>query len=245
MSKHDEVKPRLLLVEDDAISRGFLLAVLEALPAQVDAVASMSAALALETTHDLWLFDANLADGSGIALLRQLRARQLQSPALAHTADDSHALHMQLLAAGFVEVLVKPLSASRLQQSVRHWLGQTPRPSQAPSPPTVTPPALPLWDDASALTALNGNAEHVSSLRKLFLGELDLQHRNIQAAVRRGDDQGARQELHRLKASSGFVGALRLQAAARRLEKGLQDEPEWEQFSAVLEQTRSPDGNNA
>lgn len=36
MATRQEPQPRVLLVEDDPISRGFLQAVLESLPAQVD-----------------------------------------------------------------------------------------------------------------------------------------------------------------------------------------------------------------
>ncbi|WP_199915776.1 response regulator, partial [Xanthomonas fragariae] len=56
IATRQEANPRLLLVEDDAISRGFLQAVLEGLPAQVDCADSLSSALdrARERRHDLW-----------------------------------------------------------------------------------------------------------------------------------------------------------------------------------------------
>ena len=119
MSGQVEMKPRLLLVEDDAISCSFMRAALEALPAEVDAVDSMAAALALPGDHALWLLDVNLPDGSGTDLLWKLRSRFPGTPALAHTADDSSRLHAELRAAGFNDVLVKPLSAAQLQQAVR------------------------------------------------------------------------------------------------------------------------------
>ena len=92
MSDDQGMKPRLLLVEDDAISCRFLQATLEALPAHVDIAESLASALETETGHELWLLDANLPDGSGIALLQALRLRSPSIPALAHTADDSAAL---------------------------------------------------------------------------------------------------------------------------------------------------------
>lgn len=45
MATRQEPQPRVLLVEDDPISRGFLQAVLESLPAQVDWADSLSSAL--------------------------------------------------------------------------------------------------------------------------------------------------------------------------------------------------------
>ncbi len=221
MSDHKGMKPRLLLVEDDPISCSFMGAALEALPAQVDTADSIRAALALEGVHDLWLLDANLPDGHGTELLAKLRIRLPATPALAHTADDSPALQARLLQAGFAEVLVKPLSAARLQDVVRQWLGMVSgaslRIGETSSPFT----ALPLWDEAAALAALNGNQEHVATLRKMFLDELMRQHDAVLDALEKGDFGMAKQVLHQLKASSGFVGAMRLHAAAKQLEDAL------------------------
>ena len=143
-------------------------AALEALPAQVDAAGSIQAALALEGAYDLWLLDANLPDGHGAELLAQLRIRLPATPALAHTADDSPALQARLLQAGFAEVLVKPLTAERLQQAVRRWLGMARGAPLRVEETSNRFKALPLWDEAAALTALNGNQEHVATLRKMF-----------------------------------------------------------------------------
>lgn len=237
MSEDNGMKPRLLLVEDDSISRSFMVAALEALPAQVDATDSMAGALALESGHDLWLFDANLPDGSGIELLARLRSGSAHTPALAHTADDSGALHAQLIDAGFVGVMIKPLTATMLQDEVHRWLGSVPTGRLRVSEPSCA--TLPLWDEATALAALNGNHEHVATLRKMFLGELTRQHDAILAALQAGDRDRAHRELHQLKASSGFVGAMRLNAAAGRLEKSLADAASTADFSAAVRDTRS------
>lgn len=237
MSENNGMKPRLLLVEDDSISRSFMMAALEALPARVDAADSMTGALALESGHDLWLLDVNLPDGSGIQLLAQLQAQSPNTPALAHTADDSPALHGQLLAAGFLGVLVKPLTATMLQDEVHQWLGPVPSGRPRVSEPSCA--TLPLWDEATALAALNGNHEHVATLRKMFLDELMRQHDAVLAAVQENDHERAHRELHQLKASSGFVGALHLNAAAGRLEKSLADAASAAEFSAAVRDTQS------
>jgi CheY-like chemotaxis protein/HPt (histidine-containing phosphotransfer) domain-containing protein len=237
MSDHKGMKPRLLLVEDDPISRSFMAAALEALPAQVDTADSMRAALALEGVHDLWLVDANLPDGHGTELLAKLRLRLPTTPALAHTADDSPALQAKLLDAGFAGVLVKPLSAARLQEVVRRWLG-----TASGVPPRISEAAnqfvaLPLWDEAAALAALNGSQEHVATLRRMFLDELMRQHDAILYALNEGDPGVAKQILHQLKASSGFVGALRLHAAAKKLEDSLSEPSVAATFTSITHET--------
>ena len=233
------MKPRLLLVEDDPVSNLFMVTALEAMPAQVDSADSIASALSLQGGHDLWLLDANLPDGRGVDLLAQLRSQAPGTPALAHTADDSPALHAQLLAAGFDAVLVKPLTTARLQQAVRSRLGFGPAVSLRVQECGDGCPQLPLWDHAAALAALNGNREHVVTLRGMFLEELSRQHDDILSALQATDHQGAKKILHQLKASSGFVGALRLNAAAAALEKSLEDPVALERFSAIVRDTQS------
>jgi len=206
--------PRILLVEDDPVSQAFLAAAIEALPATVDRAGSLASARTLVAghVHALWLVDANLPDGRGADLLAYLRADFPDTPALAHTASqDRHALDA-LIDAGFLEVLVKPLSATSLQAAIGRALGAAPVVSMA------TGQKLPSWDDASALSALNGQQEHVQALRRLFLDELPAQRRSIAGAAGNGDLAAMRSTLHRMRASCGFVGAARLDAAVRALE---------------------------
>ena len=230
------MQPRLLLVEDDPVSQAFLRAALEALPATVETATSQAQAVAAAPGHALWLIDANLPDGDGPALLARLRAAAPATPALAHTADDSPALVRRLREAGFDGVVVKPIGAAELQACVHALLGQ---------PTTAAPGALPgggdailpLWDDGAALAALNGNGDAVVQLRRLFLAELPGQQARIATALRTGDLEAARGELHRLKASSGFVGAARLQAAAGRLNAAPNDAGLLDAFEATAAST--------
>ena len=217
MNPDDATLPRILLVEDDPVSQAFLAAAIEALPATVDRAESLATArkLAAGHAHALWLVDANLPDGRGADLLAQLRVDFPGTPALAHTASrDRHALDA-LIDAGFLEVLVKPLSAKALQAAIGRALGAIPVVSMA------TGPKLPSWDDAAASSALNGQQEHVQALRRLFLDELPAQRRSIATAAANGDLTAMRSTLHRMRASCGFVGAARLDAAVRTLESDL------------------------
>jgi DNA-binding response OmpR family regulator len=217
MNPNNATLPRILLVEDDPVSQAFLAAAIEALPATVDRAGSLAEArtLAAGHAHALWLVDANLPDGHGADLLAQLRVDFLGTPALAHTASqDRHALDA-LIDAGFLEVLVKPLSAKTLQAAIDRALGAV------AVAPMATGPKLPSWDDAAALSALNGQQEHVQALRRLFLDELPAQRRSIATAAANGDLAAMRSTLHRMRASCGFVGAARLDAAVRTLESNL------------------------
>jgi CheY-like chemotaxis protein/HPt (histidine-containing phosphotransfer) domain-containing protein len=211
--------PRVLLVEDDPVSRAFLGTAIQALPAAVDAADSMAAALALGANghYDLWLFDANLPDGGGAELLARLRVRDATTPALAHTAANDRETAEALVGAGFQQVLVKPLPAMTLQKALRQVLGLAPDGAAASTAPRAD--TLPDWDDEAATRALNGNREHIAALRRLFVTELPAVVERVRNAFRNEDFQGLHGELHRLRASCGFVGATRLQDAVQALDE--------------------------
>jgi CheY-like chemotaxis protein len=212
--------PRILLVEDDPTSRSFLAAALRATPAEVDAADSLAAALALASTQNYaaWLIDARLPDGSGAELLARLRERHPDTPAIAHTAAHEDTLLDALVGAGFLEALVKPMPAATVQGAVRRALGIAP---VLPSLQTLTGTdgKLPLWDDDAAVLALNGNRTHVDTLRELFVQELSKSVYAISTAAERGDVDSVRNDLHRLRASCGFVGAQRLAAAVQAMQQ--------------------------
>ncbi|MET0288210.1 MAG: response regulator [Pseudoxanthomonas sp.] len=211
---------RILLVEDDPISREFLCHALEALPAEVICAETKAEALRAEGAFRLYLIDANLPDGTGPELLQQLRLRAPDTPALAHTADDSVALHNTLCKSGFSGVVRKPIQSEALRNVVREALG-LPVSSSAPILIRACSEEAPDWDDEAALKALGGNPANLATLRGMFLGELALQRDGVLAAVRAGDTAGAHAQLHRLRASCGFVGAARLKIAAEQLDQAL------------------------
>ncbi len=235
--------PRILLLEDDPVSAAFLSAAIEGLPARVDAAGTLAEARALASvhTHDLWLFDANLPDGRGADLLAELRERGILVTSLAHTADARRDELDALIDAGFEEVLQKPLSVAQLQGAIRRFCG-----SDAPAETdhaqwdaTTRCGKLPVWDDAAALRALNGHRAHVDAMRGLFAQELPLVSLRVSVALASGDTAALRDELHKLQASCGFVGAARLGGAVVNLRDAPADADAAMQFEGALQDTLS------
>jgi DNA-binding response OmpR family regulator len=235
--------PRILLLEDDPVSAAFLSAAIEALPAQVDAAATLAEARKLSgaARHELWLFDANLPDGTGAGLLAELRAHGLHTPALAHTADLQRESLDALIEAGFEEVLLKPLSIAQLQGAIRRMLdvetGSTGHHISDGSHALCG--KLPIWDDDAALRAFNGHRAHADLMRGLFRQELPQVFARISSAITHNDNIALRGELHKLQASCGFVGAARLGAATRALHETSDSSDAIEQFKGALQDTLS------
>jgi CheY-like chemotaxis protein len=235
MTSMTDRSPRVLLVEDDPVSAAFLQAALERAPARVETASTCARAriLARSADHALLVVDANLPDGRGDALLLGLRKAGITAPAIAHTASREEAEHEQLLAAGFLEVLVKPLSAAEVMAAVRRVFGTGD--ACAPSAVTRTDDE-PLWDDRGALDALLGDRSQLQALRGLFVVELRSMRVAIAAAVDASDVTALAPILHRLRASCAFVGAARLCAATEALVSG---DPtlHWPRFDAIAGET--------
>lgn len=235
--------PRILLLEDDPVSAAFLSAAIESLPAQVDAAGTLAEArtLASAHAHDLWLFDANLPDGRGADLLAELRGRDIAVTALAHTADARRDELDALIDAGFEEVLQKPLSVAQLQGAILRFCGNG-GPADADSSrqdPAARCGKLPVWDDDAALRALNGHRAHVDAMRALFAQELPPVSLRVSVALASRDTTALRDELHKLRASCGFVGAARLGGAVVILRDAPASADAATQFEAALQDTLS------
>lgn len=230
---HETPPFRLLLVEDDSTSRAYLAHALEALPALVDQAEDVAGALSMVSPgrHQAWLLDANLPDGDGASLLARLRAEDPGVPALCHTASADAATMYALAAQGFDEVITKPIAAGALREAVRRHL---------PAAPLRVADQPLRWDDESATRALNGERSHVDTLRRLFLEELPGARIRIREALADGRATDAEAELHKLRASCGFVGAQRLSGTVRALQRTPGDPGALARFEAAVEELLLP-----
>jgi len=195
-------RPRVLIVDDDPISLRFLEAAAMQSGCVVATAVDGVATLAAHGDFDLLLIDRRLPDIDGVELLRALRERGIAAPAIATSAEIDVATANELYAAGFADVLEKPVSVRRVIEIVAQHL------------PKTTPILL---DDIAALDSIGGDAHALHALRGLLAQELeelerDLTHGDLAASPARLDER-----LHRLRASCGFCGAPILAAAAARL----------------------------
>lgn len=212
MNPSPSALPAILLAEDDPVSASFLAEAIRTLPAMVTTVTTIAEAEAACRQHrfDLLLIDAHLPDGRGETLLQALRQQGIHTPALAHTANADATVCDRLSAAGFLQVLSKPIPLAALHTALRQHLHDWPG-------------ASPAWDDATALLAVGGNPAHMHALRGLFLKELPLQQARIANCLQQGDTHGVMSELHKLTASCGFVGAGHVAQAVQALRAAPRD----------------------
>ena len=115
---------RLLLVDAHAALREPLALFLEREPdlavvGQAGSLAEARALLAAGPAFDLAVVDLDLPDGPGTELLRDLRARAPEAPALVLTPSADRRAHARAMAAGAAHVLVTTVPAGRVVEAVR------------------------------------------------------------------------------------------------------------------------------
>ena len=198
--------PRILIADDNPLTVHFFVEALALLG--IDSVAAADGQIATrracEAAFDLLLFDARMPGVGGAAALAHIRASAgpcAGTVALATSADNDASVHAALLAAGFVEVLVKPVDLQTLRLVLARYL------------PAHTDVGQVTLDDHQALSVAGGDASIVAALRGLFAAELDALPAEIGEYAQRQDANALRDRLHRLDASAGFCGATTLRHA--------------------------------
>ncbi|MDE2577168.1 MAG: response regulator transcription factor [Hyphomicrobiales bacterium] len=113
---------KLLVIEDDVPLRSLVVEHFTALDFVVDGVGRADearAALAV-SSYDLMLLDLGLPDGTGEALLREVRARTGSSlPVIIFTARDAFEDRIALLNAGADDFVLKPFDLLELEARIR------------------------------------------------------------------------------------------------------------------------------
>jgi CheY-like chemotaxis protein len=223
-----------LILEDHAISREFLTQALNAFPCSSKSAETLSEALRLvKSDHfDLWLCDMHLPDAEGIEILNRMRAAApidaKNTKAIAITADLASDVSADLLAAGFNEVLGKPMSIAELHAAIRR-VGM-------PTFHRLNTAADTLWDIEAAMKAVGGNEASMQALRGMFLNELPSQMNTVEQAFNARNSATMKTELHKLMAGCGFVGAARLQGKVNALAISLSDQEHLQYFLDTAKQ---------
>jgi hypothetical protein len=116
-----EVRPRVLLADDDPQLRRLFARILEGADFHVVEAASASQALAeLEkTAFDVILSDVHMPNGGGLHLMRAVRRIDLDVPVILITGMPDVESASQAVEYGAFRYLTKPVDAERLQTTVR------------------------------------------------------------------------------------------------------------------------------
>lgn len=112
----------VLVVEDNEHVVSAMRILLDSVGYRVSSAGSIAETLAIKEPADLVLLDLTLPDGDGLSLIEPLRAAGSHN-IVALTGHDDHETKTRALAAGCVDVLLKPVPARELVAKVGVLLG--------------------------------------------------------------------------------------------------------------------------
>ncbi|HET9123001.1 MAG TPA: ATP-binding protein [Acidiferrobacteraceae bacterium] len=190
--------PRLLVVEDSAIHREIALHALAPHGYLVDFARNGSEGIeaARRRIYDLLLVDLQMPGIDGLAATEAMRAlpnAAQQGAIVILTAGTTDRIREQCLAAGAVDVVIKPAGAEALVGVVERFVRGYGMAAKAGAAPDV-------------------------ALHQIFFQEADVRVRSLRAALAAADFKVALREAHTLKSTSLHLGAQALSAAAGALE---------------------------
>lgn len=228
---------RVLLVEDNALSRKVLFELLQAAGVIVDLAGDGSEAIQYlldeRRCYDAILMDLQLPTLDGFAATRAIRADPCCTvlPIIAMTAHTLPEVHDHCLTVGMNDCLAKPFSISELLHTLARWTGRRVMPDRTPvvtERAATSPPMLPGLELEAALQRLGGDNRLLCELLERVAEDYGEVATVIRAALSRKDLVLAQRLAHTVRGVAGSIGATAVQAAAATLEQHLRvgDMPE-------------------
>ena len=224
-------RPRLLLVDDDALNREVALDQLReiGLSADIAVNGKIAVAMAEETPYDLVLMDIQMPVMDGREACRRILALpgHRQTPIVALTANILPDSRAACLAAGMVDFLEKPVASERLRSCLACWLPAASLSGGSKPPSAETQPLLSALEEAggfapaSALDALGIRPEKYPTLLLKYLEVHGETVTRAEAALQAEDIRLAKRLVHTLKGTAATLGLAATYAAASRLDSAM------------------------
>ena len=199
---------KILVAEDEAISRKVITMQLALLGCQADLAGNGREALSMWEAGDyaLLLTDLHMPEMDGYMLSRAIRTREAEVdagggprfPVIALTANALRGEADRAMAAGMDEYLTKPLTLTRLRETLSRFLE------------TAEEEDLPVFDPRGLERLVGGDLETQRGLMEDYLDLADDEYSATEQAMAAGDAPAVAASTHKLKSSSRSVGAMAL-----------------------------------
>ena len=212
---------RVLLAEDEVVSRALLQRILENLKASVSLARNGAEAVRAveEEAFDCVLMDINMPVMGGYEAAGILRRMRPGLPILALSADEEKNAKAPALAAGMNDFLSKPVDPDALAAAIAGLV----REACAPPGPDAARPCV---DFGAGLRSTGGDALFYERMLSKFRASYAAADKEIAKALAGGNAVEARRIAHSVKGVAGNVGATQLQERAAALERAVADEAE-------------------
>ena len=248
---------RVLLAEDDVVSRKVTLRLLETWGILAEAVTTgREAVRALEeSTYDVVLMDVEMPEMDGFEATAEIRLREAgtgaHTPIVALTAHGRQGDRRRCLVVGMDDFISKPVDADHLRAALSRWVGtawiapeptsgtEQPRTVQADSEPIagarVPAARAGVIDFEQLADSACGNQEFERELVNDFASASTQRLAELRAALAAGQPSDLEHAAHALKGASRTLGAVCMGETAARIE-AIAREGQMEQVGVLTEQ---------
>ena len=174
---------------------------------------------------DLILMDIHMPVMDGYTASDRIRETDQRIPIVAMTADAIAGVEETCRSHGIEHYVSKPFEPNEFIETILTVLGDL-RVGEKAQPEEQSVPKeeeIPLLDTADGIRRLGGNEELYRMIIKEFMAENQTTGEAMSEAINRGDYIAAAQIAHKIKSSSGNLGAKRFYQLASELQKSLEE----------------------
>jgi len=239
-AKDTNVRPRIWVVDDQAINRMVVKQLLDSQGYETLLLESGTEAVDLidagQAQADMILMDLHMPDMDGIEATIRIRKHYGKEilPIIAVTADVTSAMHARCREAGMNAIVTKPIEPEVLYDRIGEWLhrGTGERPASLPGLDRW--PDFPELEASVALQRIGGKEELYMKLLEKFIEQYSEFHDQLKRLIDDGNKNDAIRLAHSLSGSAGHLGAKAIQEAAATLESAIRLEHQVEETEERL-----------
>ena len=215
----------ILLVEDNKTNQFIAQTILEQAGLRVSKAENGQETCAFFAEHqknlDLILMDIHMPVMDGYAASDIIRKTDKEIPIVAMTADAVAGVEEKCKQHGIYHYVSKPFEPDQFIVTILELLGGR-KTSAATAMPEEPEAAGPVLDIGDGLRRIGGSEEVYRMVLQEYREENACIAPSLTEQIMAGNDDQAVQIVHKIKGSSGSIGARRLQEAAAQLQKALQ-----------------------
>ena len=235
------ISARVLIVEDNLVSRDVGVGMLESVGCRVDVACDGKEALerTAESAYDLILMDCRMPGMDGYeatAAIRAGEALNARTPIVALTANAMAGDRARCLEAGMDDYLAKPVRRDDLTPLLLRWVKPSaPTDEEAPAEPSATRRTLINHSAIDTIRGLQrpGKPDLLGKVLGVYFDKTPAIVEAMRAALATRDAKAIKEQAHSLKSSSAYVGAEGLADKCKRIERASGD-ADFDEIAALV-----------
>jgi CheY-like chemotaxis protein/HPt (histidine-containing phosphotransfer) domain-containing protein len=221
--REESGRRRVLVVDDNSVNRKVASRLLERSGFEV--ATAVHGGEAVEQFRqggwDMVLMDVQMPEMDGLEATRRIRELEREgslprTPILAVTAHTLDSDRKAVLEAGMDELVPKPIVADHMLATMQRFLADAPVAVSGNAPPNAIEDVI---DWHEALNRMDGDAEVLDQLLRIFLIDSTNMMRRLEDARESGEAAQLERAAHGLKGASGTISARHVEVLARNVEE--------------------------